>query len=54
MVQALGEGPGMLSIRLRGWLVRYIWPSYAQRTFIDGARRDIRRLVQGGSELSGR
>jgi hypothetical protein len=44
----------MLPIRLRGWLVRYIWPSYAQRRFIEGAKRDIRRLVQGGSELSGR
>jgi hypothetical protein len=44
----------MLSIRLRGWLVRYIWADYAQRRFIEGAKRDIRRLVQGGSELSGR
>ncbi len=41
----------MLSIRLRGWLVRYIWPTYAQRMFIEDAKRDIRRLVQGGGEL---
>ena len=41
----------MLSIRLRGWLVRYIWPNYAQRMFIEDAKRDIRGLVQGGGEL---
>jgi hypothetical protein len=44
----------MLSIRLRGWLLRYIWPSYAQRSFIAGAKRDILRLVQGEGEPSGR
>jgi hypothetical protein len=44
----------MRSIRLRGWLVRYLWASYEQRRFIQGAKRDIQRLVQGGSELSGR
>jgi hypothetical protein len=44
----------MLSIRLRGWLVRYVWTSYAQRRFIEDVKRDIRRLVQGGGELSGR
>jgi hypothetical protein len=41
----------MLSIRLRGWLVRYIWPNYEQRMFIADVKRDIRRLVQGSDEL---
>ncbi len=41
----------MLSIRLRGWLARYIWPNYAQRMFITDAKRDIRRIVQGTDEL---
>ena len=43
----------MRSLRLRGWLVRYLCASYEQRRFIEGAKRDIRKLVQGG-ELSGR
>ena len=37
----------MRSIRLRGWLVRYLCASYEQRRFIEGAKRDIRKLVQG-------
>ena len=53
-MQALGEGSGMRSIRLRGWLVRYLWASYEQRRFIEGAKRDIRKLVHGGGELSDR
>ena len=44
----------MRSIRLRGWLVRYLCASYEQRRFIEGAKRDILKLVQGGGELSGR
>ena len=44
----------MRSLRLRGWLVRYIWANYEQRRFIKGAKWDIHRLVEGGSELSGR
>lgn len=44
----------MRSIRLRGWLVRYLCASYEQRRFIEGAKRDIRKLVQGpGSRVQG-
>jgi hypothetical protein len=43
----------MLPIRLRGWLVRYIWTSFEQRRFIEGAKRDIRRLADGQDELAG-
>jgi len=43
----------MMLIRSRGWLARYLWTNYAQRSFIEGAKRDIRRLVQGEDELSG-
>jgi hypothetical protein len=36
---------------LRGWLVRYVWPSYDQARFIEAAKRDIKNLVEGEPEL---
>ena len=38
-------------LRLRGWLARYVWPSYDQARFIDAAKRDIKKLVEGEPEL---
>jgi hypothetical protein len=38
-------------IRLRGWLVRYVWPSYDQARFIEAVKRDIKKLVEGEPEL---
>jgi hypothetical protein len=38
-------------LRLRGWLARYVWPSYDQARFIEAAKRDIKKLVEGEPEL---
>lgn len=38
-------------IRLHGWLVRYVWPSYDQARFIKAVKRDIKKLVEGEPEL---
>jgi hypothetical protein len=42
------QGP---CFRLRGWLARYVWPSYDQARFIQAAKRDIKKLVEGEPEL---
>lgn len=42
------QGP---CLRLRGWLARYAWPSYDQARFIEAAKRDIKKLVEGEPEL---
>jgi hypothetical protein len=42
------QGP---CLRLRGWLARYVWPSYDQARFIEAAKRDIKKLVEGEPEL---
>ena len=33
------------------WLARYAWPSYDQARFIEAAKRDIKKLVEGEPEL---
>jgi hypothetical protein len=38
--------------RLRGWLARYIWPSYDQARFIEAAQRDMEKLIEGEPELN--
>ena len=38
-------------LRLRGWLARYVWPSYQQARLIEGAKRDIMRLTEAEPEL---
>jgi len=42
------QGP---CLRLRGWLARYVWPSYDQARFIEAAKRDIKKLAEGKPEL---
>ena len=42
------QGPCLL---LRGWLSRYVWPGYDQARFIQAAKRDIKKLVEGEPEL---
>jgi hypothetical protein len=42
------QGP---CLRLHGWLVRYVWPSYDQARFIQAAKRDIKNIVEGEPEL---
>jgi hypothetical protein len=43
----LRDAPGRLGpcFRLRGWLTRYIWPSYRQRRFIEDAQRDMKAAI---------
>jgi hypothetical protein len=36
---------------LRGWLARYVWPDYCQRRFIEAAKRDMKKLIEGQPEL---
>jgi hypothetical protein len=38
-------------LRLRVWLARYVWPSYDQARFIEAARRDMKKLIEGEPEL---
>jgi hypothetical protein len=38
--------------RLRGWLARYVWPSYDQARFIEAAKRDMKKLIEGEPELN--
>jgi hypothetical protein len=49
----LRDAPGRLGpcFRLRGWLTRYIWPSYCQRRLIEDAKRDMKALIEGQPEL---
>ena len=42
------QGP---CLRLRGWLARYVWPSYDQARFIQAAKRDIKKLAEGEPQL---
>ena len=30
---------------------RYVWPSYDQARFVEAAKRDIKKLVEGEAEL---
>ncbi len=39
-------------LRLRGWLARYVWPSYDQARFIEAAKRDMEKLIEGEPELN--
>ena len=39
-------------LRVRGWLARYVWPSYSQARFIEGVKRDIRELTEAEPELN--
>lgn len=53
MTQQRWNAPARLGpcLHLRGWLARYVWPTYCQRRFIEAARRDMRRLAEGQPEL---
>jgi hypothetical protein len=51
--QQLREAPARQGrcCRLGGWLTRYVWPSYHQRRFIEAAKRDMKKLIEGEPEL---